>query len=173
MAWVVFLRGVNVGSARRFLPSAFAKELPELDLVNLGAAGTFVARANISEPRLRSSFEHLLPFKTDLLVSPGKEIVELVRSDPFRRVPAGAKSYLTVLIAPATVPLSLPFHVPPAPDWDVRVTEIRGRYVLSVARRRTKRLTYPNPVIEKALRVGATTRGWPTVVALDEILRSG
>src|SRR5271156_7142573 len=101
MAWVVVMRGLNVGGARRFLPSAFAKELPELDLVSLGAAGTFVARANVSERRLRSTIERQLPFETDLVIVPGKEVEELVRSDPFRQVPTGAKPYLTVLAAPS------------------------------------------------------------------------
>jgi len=172
MAWVVFLRGANVGGARRFLPSAFAKELPELGLVNLGAAGTFVARAEVSERRLRSAIAARLPFSTDLLVCPGSEIQELVQSAPFPTVPPTAKPCLTVLAAPAATQLSLPFFVPSATAWEVQVLAVRGRYVLSLYRRQGQRLTYPNPVLEKELGVGATTRGWSTVVALDRILRN-
>ena len=43
MALVVFLRGVNVGGHRLFRPSAIAKEMAGLDVVNMGAAGTFTA----------------------------------------------------------------------------------------------------------------------------------
>ena len=41
-ALVVFLRGVNVGGHRTFRPSVVAKELRKFDVVNVGAAGTFV-----------------------------------------------------------------------------------------------------------------------------------
>jgi uncharacterized protein (DUF1697 family) len=170
MAWVVLLRAANVGGTRRFLPSAFAKELTGLDVTNLGAAGTFVVRSKITEPLLRAAIERALPFRTDVLIAPAEEIQELVRSAPFSTIPQATKPYLTVLVEPATVAWSLPHHVPPAPDWDVRVLERRGRYVLSIARRLTERLTYPNPVVEKALHVGATTRGWPTVLAIDKLL---
>ena len=44
MAWVVFLRGVNVGGHKAFRPSVVAKDLAEFDVVNVGAAGTFVVR---------------------------------------------------------------------------------------------------------------------------------
>ena len=49
MPSAVFLRGVNVGGHRTFRPSILAKELSKLDIVNVGAAGTFVVRARISE----------------------------------------------------------------------------------------------------------------------------
>ena len=44
MALVVFLRGVNVGGHRTFRPSVLARELGDYDVVNVGAAGTFVVR---------------------------------------------------------------------------------------------------------------------------------
>jgi uncharacterized protein (DUF1697 family) len=172
MAWVVFLRGVNVGGARRFLPSTLARELTDLLVVSLGAAGTFVVRANVTESRLRKAFADRLSFETDLLICPGREIEELVGSEPFRKTPPGSKPYLTVLAAPGAETLRLPYEVPPGPNWEMRVLHVRGRYVLSVCRRLTAHLTYPNPVLEKALHVGATTRGWPTVVAIDQLLKS-
>ena len=49
MALVVFLRGVNVGGHKTFRPAALARELAALDLVNVGAAGTFVVRAAIGQ----------------------------------------------------------------------------------------------------------------------------
>jgi hypothetical protein len=48
MAWVVFFRGVNVGGHKAFRPSVIAKDLAEFDVVNVGAAGTFVVRKSIS-----------------------------------------------------------------------------------------------------------------------------
>ncbi len=44
MALIVFLRGVNVGGHRTFRPSMLARELSDYDVVNVGAAGTFIVR---------------------------------------------------------------------------------------------------------------------------------
>ena len=52
MALVVFLRGVNVGGHRTFRPSILARELSDYDVVNVGAAGTFVVR----KPGSRATF---------------------------------------------------------------------------------------------------------------------
>jgi hypothetical protein len=42
MALIVFLRGVDVGGHRTFRPSILARELSDHDVVNVGAAGTFI-----------------------------------------------------------------------------------------------------------------------------------
>ncbi|MBI3694456.1 MAG: hypothetical protein HY238_06415, partial [Acidobacteria bacterium] len=47
MALVVFMRGVNVGGHKAFQPSVLARELAAFDVVNVGAAGTFVIRKTI------------------------------------------------------------------------------------------------------------------------------
>ncbi len=47
MPEVVLLRGVNVGGHKTFRPSALAAQLQHLDVVNIGAAGTFVVRRSV------------------------------------------------------------------------------------------------------------------------------
>jgi uncharacterized protein (DUF1697 family) len=137
MAWVVLLRATNVGGHRRFLPSELvtAKELAEFDLVNLGAAGTFVARSKSSENRLRRT-----------------------------------TAYLSVLVAEAVRTPRLPHYVPSESKWEMKLVAAHGRYVLSLYRRLSARLMYPNPIVEREFGVRATTRGWPTIRALGEIL---
>ena len=44
MALVVLLRGINVGGHRAFRPKLLAGDLGRFDVVNIGAAGTFVVR---------------------------------------------------------------------------------------------------------------------------------
>ena len=44
MALIVLLRGINVGGYRILRPSILAKGLGDYDVVNVGAAGTFVVR---------------------------------------------------------------------------------------------------------------------------------
>ncbi len=50
---VVFLRGVNVGGHRTFRPSRLAQKLRDFDVVNVGAAGTFVVRQPGSREKFR------------------------------------------------------------------------------------------------------------------------
>lgn len=77
MAWVVFLRGANVGGHRKFQPSTLAKELADLGVVNVGAAGTFVVRGKIGPALLRNEILRRLPFKTELMICPAREIIDL------------------------------------------------------------------------------------------------
>ena len=63
MRWVVFLRGVNVGGANLCRPAELAKQLAKFDVVNVGAAGTFVVREEVSESVLRAALARKLPVK--------------------------------------------------------------------------------------------------------------
>jgi uncharacterized protein (DUF1697 family) len=62
MAHVVFLRGVNVGGHRTFRPAVLAQRMKRFDVVNVGAAGTFVVRARVGPAELRSELCRRLPF---------------------------------------------------------------------------------------------------------------
>jgi hypothetical protein len=83
MAWVVFLRGVNVGGHKAFRPSAVAKDLAEFDVVNVGAAGTFVVRKSISSALLRIEVTRRLPFAPDFMICRGRDVSDLGSGDPF------------------------------------------------------------------------------------------
>ncbi len=74
MALVVFMRGVNVGGAKRFQPSLLARELEHLGVSNLGAAGTFVIRARVGQAALRAEFLRRLPFTCELMVCEGRDV---------------------------------------------------------------------------------------------------
>ncbi len=172
MSSVVFLRGVNVGGGRKFLPSALAKELSEFELVNLGAAGTFVAKSNVPDAKLRRAILDRLPFTTEVLVCPGREILDLLRSDPFGPLPPEAKACLTVLDGPSAHPPRLPIHVPDEAEWEAKIIAAQGRYVFGAYRRLRDRIVYPNPVVERAFAAHATTRGWATIQTVGTILSS-
>jgi len=85
MAWVVFLRGVNVGGHKAFRPSVVAKDLAEFDVVNVGAAGTFVVRKSISSASLRVALNRRLPFAADLMICRARDVSDLGSGDPFPR----------------------------------------------------------------------------------------
>src|SRR5437773_5861032 len=65
MSAVVFFRAVNVGGHQTFQPGKLAKELAEFGVVNIGAAGTFVVRENVSQATLRDEILHRLPVKPE------------------------------------------------------------------------------------------------------------
>ena len=175
MAHVVFLRGVNVGSARRFQPSALARELAHLGAANLGAAGTFVIRKHLSEAALRSEFAGRLPFTTDLMICRSGELEKLAATDPFPTtgISPDFRRFVSVLAKkPRRLP-PLPFSYPAGKDWQVRVVGVSGKLAWGLWRRVGGRsFVDPNGVIEKYLGVRATTRNWNTVVRLCDVLRS-
>jgi uncharacterized protein (DUF1697 family) len=175
MAHVVFLRGVNVGSARRFQPSALARELAHLGAANLGAAGTFVIRKHLSEAALRSEFAGRLPFTTDLMICRSGELEKLAATDPFptRGLPPDLRRFVSVLAKKLRRLPPLPFSSPAGENWQVRVVGVSGNLAWGFWRRVGSRsFVDPNGVIEKYLGVRATTRNWNTVVRLCDVLRT-
>jgi uncharacterized protein (DUF1697 family) len=175
MAWVVFLRAVNVGGTNRCQPALIAKQLAKFDIVNIGAVGTFVVREDVSESALRAAIARKLPFKCEIMICPAKEILDLVRKDPFVRQPARPDITRFVSIAAKALRVGIRFDLPqifsasPAPTWLVKIIAIQGRFVLGLYRRQMKAISYLGK-IEKRLGVPVTTRNWNTIEKVTEIL---
>jgi uncharacterized protein (DUF1697 family) len=87
MRWVVFLRAVNVGGANRCQPALIAKELAKFGVVNIGAVGTFVVREDVSESVLRTAIAKKLPFKSEIMICPARDLIKLASKNPFQRHP--------------------------------------------------------------------------------------
>jgi uncharacterized protein (DUF1697 family) len=172
MALVVFLRGANVGGHKKFQPSVLARGLADFDVVNVGAAGTFVVRGKIGQASLRAAILRRLPFEAELMICPGREIIALSRAEAFRQAPRekGVRRFVSVMEkSPRTRP-RLPIEQPADGKWEVKVIRVSGRYAWSLWRRLGQRIIYPNEVVEKGLGVSATTRGWDTILAICGIL---
>jgi len=168
MAVVVFLRGVNVGGHRAFRPSLLARELAGLDVASIGAAGTFVVQGAVAPGPVRRAFVERLPFDTHLMVCPGRDLLQLIRRDPFQKAAAGGdeRPFISVLERrPARLP-PLPLHTPDGTEWQVAMLEVHGRFVVSLHRRRGRTFLYPNEAVEKQLGVAATTRSWNTILSV-------
>jgi uncharacterized protein (DUF1697 family) len=170
-ALVVFLRGVNVGGRRTFRPSLLARALHELDVVNVGAAGTFVVRKPVSRALLRAELRRRLPFETDVMVCEGRDLIRLAAADPF----AGARArpdlvrFVSVLSQAGQLRRSLPISLPPGKAWLVRVIAARQRFVFGVYRRHMKTIGYLGQ-LDRLFHGRATTRNWNTIKAIVEIL---
>ncbi|MGA9812562.1 MAG: DUF1697 domain-containing protein [Terriglobales bacterium] len=172
MALVVFLRGVNVGGHRTFRPSLLVNEMSDFDLVNIGAAGTFVVRKRISQTRLRAELAKRLPFETEVVICQGDDILELKSANPFAGQPAGPEIvwFVSVLARPGRPLPSTPYHLPAGDEWSLKILAMKDRFVLGLYRREMKAIRYLGQ-LDKLFGAVATTRNWNTITAIVGILQ--
>ena len=166
MALVVLLKGINVGGHRRFRPRVLANDLKHLDVVSIGATGTFVVRKRVSRTALRDEISRRLPFDADVIICDGREVVRLVASDPFARQPSSAAIVRFVsFFAKRPRRVSTPLSIPADGQWSVKVLECRGRFVLGLYRRQMRTIG-DLARLERMLGGPAATRNWNTIQAL-------
>jgi uncharacterized protein (DUF1697 family) len=172
MALIVFLRGVNVGRHRTFRPSIVARELSDYDVVNVGAAGTFVVRKPGSRAKFCTALLRKLPFEAEVVLCDGRDLIRLETENPFGPEPSppDVVRFVSILSKAGGVRASLPVTFPPDGDWLVRVMATKGQFVFGVYRRHMKTITYLGQ-IDKLYGVPATTRNWNTIVAVVRILK--
>lgn len=171
MSLVVFLRAVNVGGANRCQPSLIAKQLAKFGVLNIGAVGTFVVCKDVSESTLRAAIAKKLPFKSEIMICRGHDILNLAKTKPFARQLSGPDltRFVNVLHErPSKLP-SLPLYMPPGADWLLKIIAIENRFVLGIYRRQMKAISYLGR-IEKLLGVPATTRSWNTIEKVVRLL---
>lgn len=174
MAFVVLLRGVNVGGHKTFRPTALAGQLQHLDAVNIGAAGTFVIRRPVSRAQLRVEVARRLPFDAEITICEGREIVRLLSQDPFagHAVRPDTVRFVSVLSrVPRSVP-RLPMNLPARGKWLLKVLARDGRFVLGLYRRHMKVISYLG-TLDRVFGVPVTTRNWNTVRAIARVLDDG
>src|SRR5579863_6555435 len=119
MALVVFLRGVNVGGHRTFRPSILARELSDFDVVNVGAAGTFVVRKPGSRAKFRAALLQKLPFEAEVVLCDGSDLMRLEEENPFGTGPRRADVvwFVSILAKAGGVRASLPVAFPADGEW--------------------------------------------------------
>ena len=172
MALVVFLRGVNVGGHRTFRPSILAQELSDYDVVNVGAAGTFVVRKPRSRARFRAELVRKLPFEAEVVLCDGRDLLRLEMRNPFGTEPSrpDVVRFVSILSKAGGVRASLPVTFPSDGEWLVRVIASEGQFVFGVYRRHMKTIGYLGQ-IDRLYGVPATTRNWNTIVSIVRILK--
>jgi len=172
MALVVFLRGVNVGGHRTFRPSVLARQLGKYDVVNVGAAGTFVVRKPGSRARFRAALLRKLPFAAEVVLCDGRDLIRLEMENPFgtEPCPPDVVRFVSILAKAGGVRASLPVTFPSDGEWLVRVIASEGQFVFGMYRRHMKTIGYLGQ-IDKLYGVPATTRNWNTITAILRILK--
>lgn len=174
MALVVFLRGVNVGGHKTFRPAALAKELKALDVVNIGAAGTFVVRRPTSRSTLRDELARRLPFDAEVMICDGRDIVRLVAENPFARQPEGPDIVPFVSIMARRARGSrpgppTPISFPPTGTWLLKVLGAENQFIFGVYRRHMKAIGYLGK-LDRLFGCPVTTRNWNTIIAIAGVL---
>jgi uncharacterized protein (DUF1697 family) len=167
MALIVFLRGVNVGGHRTFRPSILARELSDYDVVNVGAAGTFVVRKPGSQAKFRDELLRKLPFQAEVVLCDGRDLIRLETENPFGTEPARPDivRFVTILSRAGRARAPLPIAFPPDGEWLLRVIAAKNRFV-----RHIKTIGYLGQ-IDKLFDVPVTTRNWNTIMAVVRILK--
>jgi uncharacterized protein (DUF1697 family) len=172
MALVVFLRGVNVGGHRTFRPSVLARELSDYDVVNVGAAGTFVVRKPGSRTTFRAILLRKLPFKAEVVLCNDRDLIRLEMENPFGTgLPRpDIVRFVSILSKAGRDMAPVPRALPPRGQWFVRLISSKNQFVFGMYRRHMKTIGYLGQ-IDKLFGVPATTRNWNTIVAVAQILK--
>lgn len=141
-ALVAFIRGLNVGGHRTFRPSVLARALSAYDVVNVGAAGTFVVRKPGSRAKFRAELLRELPFEATLVLCSARDLLAL--EDPFGAEPPRRDMVRFVSILPKTARTRtpLPTALPSENEWYVRVLGAHKQFVFGVYRRHMKTIGY-------------------------------
>ncbi len=172
MALVAFIRGVNVGGHRTFRPSVLAREMSEYDVINVGAAGTFVVRKAGSAAKFRDALLRKLPFVAEVVLCDGRDLIRLEAENPFgaESSPPDVVRFVSILSKAASLLVPLPVTFPSEGPWLVRVIASQGRFVFGTYRRHMKTIAYLGRV-DKLYGAPATTRNWNTIMAIVRILK--
>jgi uncharacterized protein (DUF1697 family) len=172
MALIVFVRGANVGGHRTFRPSIVARELSDYDVLNVGAAGTFVVRKPGSRAEFRKVLLRKLPFEAEVVLCDGRDLMRLETENPFGTEPSprDVVRFVSILSKAGGVRASLPVAFPSEGKWLVRVIASEGQFVFGVYRRHMKTIGYLGR-IDRLYGVPATTRNWNTIITIVRILK--
>jgi uncharacterized protein (DUF1697 family) len=171
VALVVFLRGLNVGGHRRVRPSVIARALHKYDVVNVGAAGTFVVRKPGPRAAFRAALIKKLPFEAEVALCDGRDLIRLETENPFGGEPSRPDTvrFVSVLSKAARARPSVPFTLPPGEEWLVRVIGSTNRFVFGLYRRHMRTITYLGQ-IDKLFGAPVTTRNWNTITTIVRVL---
>lgn len=173
MALVVLLRGVNVGGHRSFRPAELARQMANYDVVNIGAAGTFVVRQPVTEGQLRAELARRLPFDTEIVICTGRDVLRLTTGGHFAAHPAGpdVTRFVSVLSGLPRLKPSMPVVFPADGRWLLKLLVRERRFVFGVYRREMKAIGYLGE-IDRLFGVPATTRNWNTIGKIAQVLGS-
>src|SRR5271154_7049353 len=137
MALIVFLRGINVGGHRTFRPSVLARELSAYDVVNVGAAGTFIVRKPGSRTKFLAELQRKLPFAAEVAFCKDSDLFRLEIENPFGAKPPNQDvvQFVSILSNACRHKPSLPIAIPRRGEPFVQILGSKDRLLFGVYRR--------------------------------------
>jgi len=149
-----------------------ARELAAYDVVNVGAAGTFVVRKPGSRTKFLADLRRKLPFEVKVACCGAGDLLRLERENPFETEPAdpGIIRFVSILSEANRSKTSFPLALPSDEEWFVRIKGARNRLVFGEYRRHMKSIGYLGH-IDHLFGTPATTRGWSTILAVLRIVK--
>lgn len=148
-----------------------AQQLKHFDVINIGAAGTFVVRAPTSQTRLRAELSRRLPFETSIIICKGQDLLDVAKGKSFADQSAcpDVVRFVSVMAKrPSLVP-PIPMSFPGQGKWLVRILATEKRFVFGEYRRHMKTIGFLG-MIDAIFGVPVTTRNWNTIMATVEVL---
>jgi len=173
MALIVFFRGINVGGHRTFRPSALARELGAHDVVNVGAAGTFIVRKPGSRTKFLAELRRKLPFEAEIAFCDDRDLFRLEMESPFGPDPPSQDvvRFVSVLSKASRHKPSLPIAIPQSGEPFVQIIGSKDRLLFGVYRRHMRTIGYLGQ-IDELFGASATTRSWSTILSVLRILKA-
>lgn len=173
MALIVFFRGINVGGHRSFRPSVLARELGAYDVVNVGAAGTFIVQKPGSRTKFLAELRRKLPFKAELAFCDDRDLFRLEMENPFgpESPPQDVVQFVSILSKTSRHELSLPIALPKSGEPFVQIIGSKDRLLFGIYRRHMRTIGYLGQ-IDEIVGVSATTRSWSTIRSVLRILKA-
>ncbi|MBV8207746.1 MAG: DUF1697 domain-containing protein [Acidobacteria bacterium] len=173
MSLVIFLRGVNVGGHKTFRPTLLVEQLGGYGLVNIGAAGTLVARRPGRKAQFSADLRRCLPFDTEVMICTGQEFMKAASQHPFGdHLPtADIVRFLSILgTRPRLLP-SVPLQLPDAGPCLLQILQVQGRFVFGTYRREMKAIGFLGK-LDSLFGTPATTRNWNTIGQVLNVLQN-
>ena len=150
-----------------------ARELGAYDVVNVGAAGTFVVRKPVSRANFLAALRRKLRFDVEVAFCEGKDLIQLEMENPFGTEPPrpDVVRFATILSRAGRRKVCLPIAIPEDGECFVRIIGLKNRLAFGVYRRHMKTISYLGQ-IDELLGAPATTRSWNTILSVLRILKS-
>ena len=150
-----------------------ARELGAYDVVNVGAAGTFIVRKPGPRAKFLTELSRKLPFEAEVAFCGGSDLIRLEMENPFGAEPSRPDivRFVSILSKDGRGTACLPIALPESGEWFVRIIGSKNRLVFGVYRRHMKTIGYLGR-IDKLFGAPATTRSWNTILSVLRILKA-
>ena len=99
------------------------RELGAYDVVNVGAAGTFVLRKSVSRANFLAELRRKLRFDAEVALCEGSDLIRLEMENPFGTEPSrpDVVRFVSILSRAGRSKACLPIAIPEDGEWFVRI----------------------------------------------------